>query len=231
DPYSVNLSTNGLYSQIADLGDPALRPAGWDTTVKPALVKPEDIVLYEGHVRDFSAGDATVPAAERGKYLAFTESGSDGMKHLSALATAGLTHMHLLPAFDIATVDEDPANRVDLGDTFDRLCAKNSAVPSAMCTQFAGKTIAQAMQSFAGDYDQQQAIAGYLRALDSFNWGYDPFHYGAPAGSYASIAEGTAKILEFRSMVKGLNDAGLRVVMDVVYNHTNAAGLSDKSVL
>ncbi|MCA1829676.1 MAG: pullulanase-type alpha-1,6-glucosidase [Myxococcales bacterium] len=231
DPYSVNLSPNGLYSQIVDLADPALKPAGWDSLVKPALARPEDIVVYEGHIRDFSATDATVPAAERGKYLAFTESGSDGMKHLTALASAGLTHMHLLPAFDFATVDEDPANRVDLTDTFDRLCAKNTAVPAALCTQFTGKTIAQAIATFAGDSDQQQAISGYLRALDSFNWGYDPFHYGAPEGSYASTAEGTAKIVEFRKMVQGLAAAGLRTVMDVVYNHTNAAGLSDKSVL
>ena len=231
DPYSVNLSTNGLYSQIIDLQDPALKPAGWDAMVKPALAAPEDIVIEEAHIRDFSANDATVPAAERGKYLAFTETGSDGMKHLAALQQAGLTHLHLLPVFDIATVDEDPTNRVDLGDTFDKLCAKNSSVPTALCSQFAGQTILAAIQSYAGDSDQQQAIVGYMKALDSFNWGYDPFHYGAPEGSYASTADGTAKILEFREMVQSLDVIGLRVVMDVVYNHTNAAGLSQYSVL
>src|SRR5262249_53874954 len=102
----------------------------------------------------------------------------------------------------------------------------------SLCTMFAGQTVRAAIASFAGDSDQQQRIAGYLRGLDSFNWGYDPFHYGAPEGSYASTADGTAKILEFRRMVAGLNAAGLRVVMDVVYNHTNASGpASDKSVL
>ena len=231
DPYAVNLDTNGNYAQLIDLSDPALKPAGWDALAKPALAAPQDIVIYESHIRDFSATDTTVPAAERGKYLAFTEAGSDGMKHLAALRAAGLTHLHLLPAFDFATVDEDPANRVDLSDGFDRLCAKNSAVPAALCTQFGTQTIAQALASFAGDSDQQQAIAGYLHAIDSFNWGYDPFHYGAPEGSYASTAEGTAKVLEFRKMVQGLAGAGLRTVMDVVYNHTNAAGLGDKSVL
>jgi pullulanase len=231
DPYAVNLSTNGQYAQIVDLDDPALKPAGWDAMVKPALTAPEDIVIEEAHLRDFSANDATVPAAERGKYLAFTEPDSDGMKHLAALSQAGLTHLHLLPVFDIATVDEDPANRVDLGDTFDRLCAKNTAVPAALCAQFAGKSILEAIQSFAGDSDQQTAIVGYMKALDSFNWGYDPFHYGAPEGSYASTADGTAKIVEFREMVQGLNAVGLRLVMDVVYNHTNAAGLSPYSVL
>ncbi|HSB21204.1 MAG TPA: pullulanase-type alpha-1,6-glucosidase [Anaeromyxobacteraceae bacterium] len=230
DPYAANLSPNGLYAQIVDLADPALKPAGWDALAKPPLAAPEDIVIYESHIRDFSATDATVPAAHRGKYLAFADA-SDGTRHLADLAAAGLTHVHLLPAFDIATVDEDPANRVDVDAQFGDLCARNPAVPTALCGQFAGQTVLQAIQSFAGDSDQQQAIAGYMRALDSFNWGYDPFHYGAPEGSYASTAEGTAKIVEFRQMVMGLANLGLRVVMDVVYNHTNAAGVGDKSVL
>src|SRR5439155_757884 len=94
-----------------------------------------------------------------------------------------------------------------------------------------GKTSLQAIQGYAADSDQPQAIVQYMRALDSYNWGYDPFHYGAPEGSYASTADGTAKIVEFRKMVKGLSDAGLRVALDVVYNHTNAAGPSQYSVL
>jgi len=230
DPYAVNLDTNGLWGQLIDLDDPATKPPSWPPA-KPALAAPEDIVLYEGHIRDFSALDSTVSAANRGKYLAFTESGSAGMQHLAALATAGLTHFHVLPAFDFATVNEDPAQRVDIGQPFSDLCAKNSAVPAATCTQFGSGTILSAYQSYPGDSDQQQLIASYLYGLDSFNWGYDPFHYGAPEGSYASTAEGTEKIKEFRSMVRGLAGIGLRVVMDVVYNHTNAAGVGDKSVL
>lgn len=235
DPYSVNLSPNGLYSQIVDLSDPALKPPGWDAMVKPPLAAPEDIVIYESHIRDFSVSDQTTPADRRGKYLGFvTEASatqSDGLKHLQALAAAGLTHVHLLPAFDIATVDEVAANRVDIDQPFPALCAKNSAVPAALCSQFSAQTIRQAMATFPGDSDQQQAIAGYMRGLDSYNWGYDPFHYGAPEGSYASTADGTTKIIEFRRMVQGINALGLRTVMDVVYNHTNASGTGDKSVL
>jgi len=58
----------------------------------------------------FSVNDTTVPAAQRGTYLAFTQSASNGMRHLRQLAGAGLTHVHLLPAFDIATIDEVRAN-------------------------------------------------------------------------------------------------------------------------
>ena len=64
------------------------------------------MTIYELHVRDFSINDASVPAAHRGKYLAFTEGSSNGMKHLKALAQSGLTDVHLLPVFDIATVPE-----------------------------------------------------------------------------------------------------------------------------
>ena len=52
------------------------------------------------------------------------------------------------------------------------------------------------------------------------NWGYDPINYNVPEGSYASNSANPAKrITELKQMVKGLHDAGLRVIMDVVYNH------------
>ena len=72
---------------------------------------------------------------------------------------------------------------------------------------------------------------GAAKATDSFNWGYDPYHYGLPEGSYSSNPDGVARILEFRDMVSALNGNGLRVVMDVVYNHTAASGQDDHSVL
>ena len=65
---------------------------------------------------------------------------------------------------------------------------------------------------------------------DGFNWGYDPWHYTTPEGSYASDPNGSARIVEFREMVQALNQDGLRVVMDVVYNHTNAAGQNPISI-
>ncbi len=52
-----------------------------------------------------------------------------------------------------------------------------------------------------------------------------------PEGSYATDADGTARILEFRQMVQSLSQSGLRVVMDVVYNHTNSAGQNPNSIL
>lgn len=56
-----------------------------------------------------------------------------------------------------------------------------------------------------------------------FNWGYDPKNYNVPEGSYSTDPYiGTIRIEEFKQMVMELHKAGIRVVMDVVYNHTGA---------
>ncbi|TOE80373.1 hypothetical protein, partial [Vibrio parahaemolyticus] len=57
-----------------------------------------------------------------GKYLALTEADRESVSHLQALKDAGLTTLHILPAFDIATVDEEATNRVDITDTVGKLC-------------------------------------------------------------------------------------------------------------
>ena len=201
DPYSVSLTTDSQRSYVAQLSAANLKPPGWDASAIPASVASStDLVVYELHVRDFSANDGTVTAANRGKYGAFTEAGANGMKHLKALAEAGLTDVHLLPVFDLATV------------------------PETGCTT--------PTPTGAPDAETQQAAVGALQATDCYNWGYDPWHYNAPEGSYASdAADGARRIIEFRQMVMGLHAAGLRVGMDVVYNHTNASGQNAKSVL
>ncbi len=117
DPYSASLSANGRHSQFVDLsGDRLLKPSGWDQ-LRKRLPRATDITLYEGHVRDFSIFDESVPAAHRGKYLAFTHVNSTGMRHLKRLADAGLSHLHLLPVNDIGSVNEIEAERVDLSDS------------------------------------------------------------------------------------------------------------------
>ncbi|MFN8374839.1 MAG: hypothetical protein U0694_18410, partial [Anaerolineae bacterium] len=98
DPYSLSLSMNSTRSQIVDLNSSTMFPFDWQTTAnKPPLAAPEDIVVYELHVRDFSAFDESVPVEHRGTFMAFTDLQSNGMQHLAALAQAGLTHVHLLP--------------------------------------------------------------------------------------------------------------------------------------
>jgi pullulanase-type alpha-1,6-glucosidase len=204
DPYSLALSPDSRRSQIVDLSDENLEPEGWGSLDKPGLNAPEDIVIYELHVRDFSIADETVPELDRGTFRAFTHADSDGMRHLRALADAGLTHVHLLPSFDFATVPERREDQLQPeGD----------------------------LSSYPPDSDMQQDAIAAVKDRDGFNWGYDPWHYTVPEGAYATDPVGAARTVEFREMVMALNEAGLRVVMDVVYNHTTASGQSDKSVL
>ena len=56
---------------------------------------------------------------------------------------------------------------------------------------------------------------------NQFNWGYDPLHYNIPEGSYSTNpSDGKVRIKEFKTLIKTLHENGLRVIMDVVYNHT-----------
>ena len=234
DPYSVSLSANSKRSQIVDLHDPALFPEGWTTLEKPELGALEDTVLYELHLRDFSISDTSVDTGLRGKFTAFCKHNSNGMKHLQALSQAGLTHVHLLPASDIATINENFEQRVDMADRLSALCEANSRSIRELCEEQQKRTILQTLQkAVAADPASEvpSKITAVLKDLDGFNWGYDPFHYGVPEGSYATDPNGSRRILEFRQMVTALNAIGLRVVMDVVYNHTQSARDSEKSVL
>jgi len=230
DPYALNLSQNGSLTQVVDLNRADTYPANWSGHNVPSLSAPEDSVIYEVHIRDFSALDASTPAAHRGKYLAFTHSDSAPVKHLTELQQAGLNTIHLLPTFDIATVNEDPTKRVDISDTVADLCALNASA-SVCGNADNSKTLAAVLAEFDPASTAAQALVGELRGLDSFNWGYDPYHYTAPEGSYATNNDGFTAIREFRAMVQALHELDLRVVMDVVYNHTNSSGLWDKSVL
>ncbi|MBO2900290.1 pullulanase-type alpha-1,6-glucosidase [Aeromonas dhakensis] len=239
DPYSLSLAMNSEFSQVVDLDDPALKPEGWDSLKAPhSQQNPADITIYEAHVRDLTGNDDSTPAEHRGKFLGLTDTDTAPVKHLQALAKSGVSHLHLLPVFDIATVNEDPAKVANIGDDFSKLCQVN---PEVQNSKFAGYcSSGQTIEAVLGDLQgsdskenpQVQELYGYLRGVDSFNWGYDPYHYTTPEGSYATNAEGSQRILEFREMVKAIKqNIGMNVVMDVVYNHTNEAGLGPKSVL
>ncbi len=170
DIYARAVGVNGNRAMVVDLD--STDPDGWNKDKHVLYDNPTDAVVWEVHVRDFSISpDSGVTDANKGKYLAFTESGTTvngegiiptGINYLKKL---GVTHVQLLPVFDYASVDE---------------------------TQ-----------------DGQ------------FNWGYDPKNYNVPEGSYSSDPyDGSVRINEFKRMVKALHDAGIGVIMDVVYNHT-----------
>ncbi|WP_345074529.1 type I pullulanase [Hymenobacter fastidiosus] len=172
DPYVHAVGLNGLRGAILD---PATaNPADWFDDRRPPLKQATDIVIGEAHVRDLTM-HPQAGIAPRGKFLGVADTGtkgpggvSTGLRHLQEL---GITHLHLLPTNDFASVDES------------RL------------------------------------------ADNRYNWGYDPLHYSVPEGSYATDpADPAARIREFRQLVQTLHRRDLRLVLDVVYNHTaNAA--------
>lgn len=162
------VGVNGKRAAIIDLRE--TDPEGWAEDKRPPLASPADIIIYEVHHRDFSVHPSS-GIEHKGKFLAMTEIGTKnpggmatGIDHLKEL---GVTHVHILPSYDYASVDE---TRLD---------------------------------------------------ENKYNWGYDPLNYNVPEGSYSTDPyRPEVRIREFKQMVQALHKAGIRVVLDVVYNHT-----------
>jgi pullulanase len=171
DPYAKALGVNGNRGMVVDLK--ATDPKDFEKDERPEISSATGSVLYEVHVRDFSINENSgIRLDRKGKFVGFCEPGTTlngkyvktGIDYLKDL---GVTHVHLLPAFDYETVDESNPN------------------------------------------------------TPQYNWGYDPKNYFAPEGSYSTDPfSGEKRITEFKEMVKSLHKAGIRVVMDMVYNHT-----------
>lgn len=116
DPYAVSAGLNGNRGMILELSE--TNPQGWSnelfvpSTATNGKFNYTDAELWEVHVRDFSnrITDSNLPADYRGKYMAFTRT---GLKNASGIPVGvdylkelGITHVHLLPSYDYATVDE-----------------------------------------------------------------------------------------------------------------------------
>lgn len=166
--FAKAVSVNGQKAAIIDMQ--ATNPEGWENDQRPAMTDPTDVVVYETHMRDFTI-DATSGIANKGKFIAFTEHGTQtaeglasGIDHLKEL---GITHIQILPMYDYGSIDET---------TLD---------------------------------------------LNKYNWGYDPVNYNVPEGGYSTNPYDPAtRIREAKTMIQALHAAGIRVIMDVVYNHT-----------
>ena len=205
DPYSTGLTLNSTRSLMLDLEDERWAPEVWSSTPAPKVSEFARQTIYELHLRDFSAGDEKLPEALRGSYAAVGHPDSQGTQRLRELAQAGMTTVHLLPTFDIATIQEDRAKQ------------KKPQIPA---------------DAGPASKAQQEAVAA-VADEDAYNWGYDPLHYMTPEGSYATAENQNTgrRTAEFRSMVGHLHDMGLQVVLDQVYNHTAGHGQGEKSVL
>ncbi|MBR5143498.1 MAG: type I pullulanase [Clostridia bacterium] len=107
DPYAKSVGLNGNRGMVVDLSK--TNPDGWtEDNFRSEIKTYSDAIIWEVHVRDFS--NKIADSKHKGKYLAFTERGlvnehgeSVGVDYLVNL---GVTHVHLLPVYDYATVDE-----------------------------------------------------------------------------------------------------------------------------
>ena len=167
DLYAKAVGINGKRGMVIDLD--TTDPENFEKDTKPEFVNMTDAIIYELHIRDLSS-DASSGITNKGKFLGLTETGtknSDGLSTgLDYIKDLGVTHIHLLPSFDYASVDE-------------------------------------------------------IKEDGQFNWGYDPQNYNVPEGSYSTdSSNGAVRIKEYKEMVQTLHENGIRVIMDVVYNHT-----------
>ena len=107
DPYAKAAGVNGKRGMVVDLS--LTDPEGWDSAILESPIKNySEAIIWEVHVRDFSNKIAS--SQYKGKYLAFTERGLVN-EHGEAigvdyLVNLGITHVHLLPVYDYASVDE-----------------------------------------------------------------------------------------------------------------------------
>ncbi|ACE82691.1 alpha-1,6-glucosidase domain-containing protein [Cellvibrio japonicus] len=227
DPYSISLATDGRYSQFVNLNDADLKPSGWDEHTVPVAGAPENFVIYEAHVRDFSAQDESTPKAYRGKYMAFTVADSAPVNHLKSLVESGLTHIHLLPTNDGGTVPEGAGSQVNLDSYIFELCQRvSNPADLSVCDGSIpnSKKVSEVIASFDTKTSAARDLINAIKDIDGFNWGYDPVHYNAPEGSYATDSNGFVRVKEKRAMIMALHNIGLRTVFDVVYPHTLESG-------
>lgn len=110
DPYARTTGVNGNRAMVIDLD--STDPVGWENDSGPNQgMSYNDSVIYELHVRDFSIDESSgISDANKGKFLGLTEKGTTNASGqttgLDYLTDLGVTHIHLLPIYDYATVDE-----------------------------------------------------------------------------------------------------------------------------
>lgn len=123
DIYARACGVNGKRGYVIDMK--STNPYGWDSVERPVCSSACDAVVYECHVRDFSSDDSSgIPWEEKGKFLAFTRSGTRYLNVttcLDHLKELGVTHVQLLPVFDYATVDESKPHKAQYNWGYDPL--------------------------------------------------------------------------------------------------------------
>jgi pullulanase len=181
-PAGDDAGASGDFVGKAAIVDPApLGPANLRHAHIPGYAKREDAIIWEVHVRDFTADPAIEGdlRARWGSYRAFI----DKLPYIKSL---GVTHVQLLPVMAWYYGDETRMNEREM-----QWSTRNN----------------------------------------QYNWGYDPQHYFSPDGAYSEQPENPeARIFELKELIHAIHEAGMGVILDVVYTHMAKASFLEDIV-
>jgi len=180
----------GLNGKRGMILDPRrLEPEGWQNWSPPELASPTDAIVWEAHIRDLTSH----PSWQGPEELRCTYLGAayPGTSYTST--TGNSTSSNTTPTgFDY--IRNLGVTHVQLLPIFDFVSVDEGRVQDP-------------------EYRSRPQNG-------AFNWGYDPGNYAAPEGSYATRpGDGASRFIELRRLVQALGQAGIGVIMDVVYNH------------
>ena len=223
DPYAKACGMSGKRAMILDFSK--TNPTGWDDLplkwdgTARDIKTPQELSIYEIHIRDLTEDKTWNGKERRGTYKAFYEKGTtytgkDGNGNTATVKTGfdhieelGVNAIQIMPMFDH---DNNEAyyyyKKDDKG--------KETKEPVYVTAEYVDDVLAE---NPAALYD------GTLHM--DFNWGYNPLNYNCIEGSYSSDArDGAARVKEFKELVMAYaNNANkTRVIMDVVYNHVSS---------
>ena len=198
DPYAHAAGINGLRGYAMDAAAwaaPDAEPEGFDESIERleteyAISAPNELSVYEAHIRDLTMDETWTGKNKPGTYLAFAEEGT--------------TYTGMTPEGEPLTVKTG----------FDHIVET-------------GVNAVQLLPVFDQDNDERtvEDEEGNVILEPNFNWGYNPLNYNVVEGSYSSDPfDPLARIYEYKTLIKAFADKGIRIIMDVVYNHLASVG-------
>ncbi|MCL2364632.1 MAG: alpha-amylase family glycosyl hydrolase [Defluviitaleaceae bacterium] len=170
-----------------------------------------DHIIYELHVRDFSIHPSSgISLAHRGTFMAFAERGTTARVHNGACGASNPFEISLCANENCWVTPTDAnGNNVYVATGLDHLI--ELGVTTVHLLPFYDQRHVNEMQENRQVYNTRHAM----------NWGFDPQNYNVPEGTYSTDPTiPYLRIQELKAAINAMHNVGIRVVKDVVYNHT-----------
>ena len=216
DPYAKASGVNGSRGMILDFDK--TNPEGWDEIdgkwdgTSRDIKTPQELSIYEIHIRDLTEDSTWNGEARHGSFQAFYEEGTTytgkDASGSSKTVKTGFDH-----------IKELGVNAIQIMPVYD---------------QDNNESYYYYKKDDDGNLTEEQAYVAYNYSGDEetyldFNWGYNPLNYNCVEGSYSSNPEdGAAAVKEYKQLIYNYaTKAGVRTIMDVVYNHVSSVSKSN----